>query len=285
MFIRWKKRKRSEGQDVFDIYLVKSERIDGKPRQKVLASLYTIESKDLPVEQPDIWGSLEYALQMLKMEEVTRERLFQDLAQKTPRPSPEAIQKSLTKKIAQERASTKGLPKDPPLLYSPEVVKEDNVLFIKWGRDMYGDTYYASLAKRLDIGGEVQHTVITSLATIEGRYLKGMIRHGDTLETPSEREEFWYQAHRSLCKAKVDYDTYHTTVRLLSYRVQVLKQDEMRQLVQKRLTTAEKHAQSQINAAIESFNRWDKRKRSLQDMRAFGEQYYRLESSVSEVTN
>jgi hypothetical protein len=72
-------------------------------------------------------------------------------------------------------------------------------------------------------------------------------------------------------------------MRLLSHRVQISKHDEVKQIVLKRQADAVRHAQYQIEESWESFCRWKKKEKALQEMRVLSEQYLKQESSVSKL--
>ena len=101
MFVRWKKRKsHDEKRSSLSAYLVQSVRIDGKPRQKVLAFLGTLSCEEIEREHAGWWCSVEERLHGLHLDEETIEQVLQVLVQKTPRPSPEKMREAHASRAA-----------------------------------------------------------------------------------------------------------------------------------------------------------------------------------------
>ena len=93
MFIRWKKRKKlvSEGgpkeeTNVLYPIVCKSERINGKPRQKFVAHLGHIAEFyfNFDGEVCDFWEDVRTHLSILKVDKQTRDKLIGQIAKKVP---------------------------------------------------------------------------------------------------------------------------------------------------------------------------------------------------------
>ena len=89
MFVRWKKRKRATKCGAPQRYswyaeVVESVRIDGKPRQKVIAYLASIKPKDLPFawERAYFWQRANEKLDALDLDSAERAKLDAQLAEK-----------------------------------------------------------------------------------------------------------------------------------------------------------------------------------------------------------
>lgn len=103
MFVRWKRRKLkgklSRGDDpgyALDAVLVESVRINGKPRQKFLAHLATIEERLLhqTVARFCFWRNVHFSLQPLAIDVETIEKINAALLSIVPRPSSAETEKA-----------------------------------------------------------------------------------------------------------------------------------------------------------------------------------------------
>ncbi len=100
MFIRWKKRKKTvyywwrteTDTEVFYPIVCKSERVNGKPRQKFLAHLGHIDRASLEHKESlyDFWWRVD--LRLSSLDEHTRDKLIEQISRVIPRLSPEEMQ-------------------------------------------------------------------------------------------------------------------------------------------------------------------------------------------------
>jgi hypothetical protein len=90
MFVRWKTRPRA-GFDgpLLSAVLVRSERINGKPRQKIVACLASIRETiiDNPYRRYYFWRKVDKRLESLGLEKAEHERIVAALASRVPRPT------------------------------------------------------------------------------------------------------------------------------------------------------------------------------------------------------
>jgi hypothetical protein len=224
MFVRWRK-----GAYTSSAYLVKAVRVDGQPRQKVIAQLCTCRTGRLSEEQPDLWGRAEYTLRTLHLDGRTREMVYQALAKKTPQLSPGRIEQALQAYEAtlQERAE-RLVPDVPPEITEPDTTdKETFPFFIKWkveqGRPKFGvpAKYTAFLAKYVMIKGKQRAQVVTRLnpEAMSAEDLQG--------HTPYRWKQFWYQVHSELVLAQIDEHSYHAIMKRLEIWVKRPAQEEL----------------------------------------------------------
>ena len=109
----------------------------------MIAFLGSLESEKLQEKQSPWWVQVEKNLHSLNLDEKTRERVFQSLAQKTPRPTQEEMVKA-----RQERAALDAYfenffanvePEAPPLVNAEcgtpekELEKKTGIISILWG--------------------------------------------------------------------------------------------------------------------------------------------------------
>lgn len=93
MFVRWKMRQ-SRGEDVRTLHsavLVQSVRINGKPRQKIIAFLGSLR-EPIHVAQPYFWHNAETALNNAGIDGDTQMGILEKLATKTSRPTPKQME-------------------------------------------------------------------------------------------------------------------------------------------------------------------------------------------------
>lgn len=95
MYVRWKKRMRSRrhrptGEHMLTAMLVVSKRIDGKPRQHILAYLGTISERHTTAyyHQLDFWTSAVPHINSLNLDAETVARLRANLERTVPFPTP-----------------------------------------------------------------------------------------------------------------------------------------------------------------------------------------------------
>ena len=94
MFVRWKRRKLKKkwhGGCVRYAVLVKSERVNGKPRQKVIKYLGHIADYGLewPGHRFDFWDRVDKNLGELGLDDKSRREIERKLDDRVPRPTPE----------------------------------------------------------------------------------------------------------------------------------------------------------------------------------------------------
>lgn len=102
MFIRWRKRKKlvSEGgpkeeTEVLYPIVCKSERVNGKPRQKFVAHLGHIAEFYFNYNGPlcDFWHDVRIHLSALKLDEQTRDKLIDQIAKVVPYKTEDEVRK------------------------------------------------------------------------------------------------------------------------------------------------------------------------------------------------
>ena len=96
MYVRWKRRKltrrlRDGSKPGYSLYavLVKSERINGRPRQRVVKHLGSFREKEIlsVIVRDYFWRRIEAKLSKLDLDPDTRSRVEARLSQTIPRPS------------------------------------------------------------------------------------------------------------------------------------------------------------------------------------------------------
>src|SRR4051794_35317314 len=97
MYVRWKKRMRSRrhrptGEHMLTAILVESRRVDGKPRQHILAYLGTISERYTAAyyHQLDFWTSANLHIDSLNLDSETVTRLRSTLERIVPVPTPQS---------------------------------------------------------------------------------------------------------------------------------------------------------------------------------------------------
>lgn len=96
MFVRWKRRERSAHKHptdeyVLTAYLVKSERVNGKPRQRIVTYLGAIREnhRDTYWHQVDFWKAARRNILRLNLDDATRNRIVDRLAATVAIPTPQ----------------------------------------------------------------------------------------------------------------------------------------------------------------------------------------------------
>lgn len=96
MFVRWKRRaksrrKRLTGETALSAYLVSSERVEGKPRQRVVAYLGSIRENATHYvgHQMGFWEAAAPTLDRLELDPETRSAVEASLTRKVPKPTEE----------------------------------------------------------------------------------------------------------------------------------------------------------------------------------------------------
>ena len=96
MYVRWKKRARTRrhrptGEHTLTAVLVTSQRVDGRPRQRIVAYLGSIGEHHTSVywHQVDFWKSAAQHLEQLDLDADTATRIREQLAQIVPVPTAE----------------------------------------------------------------------------------------------------------------------------------------------------------------------------------------------------
>jgi hypothetical protein len=304
MFVRWKKRistdsmkQRKEVQIdgkwtrkwltkeempyTLSAYLVQSKRVDSKPRQEVIAFLGSVTREDIEKGEPvfRLWRDIEEVFSKNQLDEATREMVYKALAEKTPRPSAEQIEKddqrskALDAKYGFDKPSPPRPPDTPPLLGTRDTTPDtERPLFIKWKREYKGE-YHAFLAKVAISGGKEKVEIIAKLASLEYKNFSKTRVWNDKVVIQALWKEFWYTVHMALCKAKVDYNTYHEAIRLLGKRIEQPSYEELLQLVQEQQTSAEKSIDRDMDEVVARFGRLQKKQAELKEAYSFSSQY------------
>jgi hypothetical protein len=76
------------------VQLVESKRVNGKPRQWVIAFLGSVKSEDLARPSPYVWGRAYKTFATLGLAGDVQERLLQQIANRLPRVSVEDVEKA-----------------------------------------------------------------------------------------------------------------------------------------------------------------------------------------------
>ncbi len=279
MFVRWKKRKSDDGQrSSLAAYLVQSVRLDGKPRQRVMAYL------GVPQARSGWWCDVEEKLYALHLNEGIRKQVLQTLAQKASRPSEEEMKEAYASRAAfrEQYPPPPVVPHTPPPLVPSGTTEEEEErpLLITWKvqqprvQPRKDAQYTASLAKSVSIDGKNHLSIITSLGSLGAHNLQGD-RWG--------WKRFWYQVHGSLCLAQVDRETYHETIRLLSMWVKPPTPEELVQIIQHQLNADERSTQKHLESALVAVERWLKKSDDLRTVRSRESQYFGKEKVVPHV--
>jgi hypothetical protein len=93
MYVRWNKKERGWGRrknDFLYAVLVESRRIDGKPRQKIIAYLASIEEKDIkkdPFRREIFWKAVTKNIESLSLSPEIREKIEESIMQRVSRPT------------------------------------------------------------------------------------------------------------------------------------------------------------------------------------------------------
>jgi hypothetical protein len=304
MFVRWKKRistdKNKERKEIqvdgkwtrkwlskeempytLSAYLVQSKRVDGKPRQEVIAFLGSVTRKDIEKGKPvfRLWRDIEEVFSKLQLDIATKEMVYKAFAEKTPRPSAEEIDKeeqehkAMLAKYGMDKPSPPRPPDTPPLLGTQDTMPDvERPLFIKWKREYKGE-YHAFLAKAAMLGEKEKVEIITKLASLEYKDFGKTRTWNDKVLVQASWKSFWYTVHMALCKAKVDYSTYHEAMRLLGKRIEQPSHEELLQLIQEKQTSAEKSIESDIDETVARYGRLQKKQAELKETYSFSSQY------------
>ncbi len=260
MFVRWKKRKGERSS--LAAYLVQSVRINGKPRQHVIAYL------GVPRAHAGWWCGVEEKLHVLGMDEASREQVLQTLAQKATRPTAEQMKEADATRAAfrEQYPPPPVVPQTPPPLTisGTTEAEEEGPLVITWkARPSFkrgkSTKYTASLARSASGAGAIRLSIITVLGSLDARDLQG------------ERwgwKTFWYQVHCALCLSDVDRDSYYETMRLLSRWVKPPTQAELARLIQDQLKTDEWSARWHLDRALKASDKWLKKGKDLRTVRS-----------------
>lgn len=273
MFIRWKDAGKRQSA-----YLVKSVRIDGKPRHETIASLCSMQKEQ--GNTANAWVKFERAMQALDLDEQERAQIYRSFELKVPRPSQETIEQEAKTLAGWDayfaRLKANVVPDNPPvrtdmLPYS----QNDTGLAIKWTVEQprpkagVSAKYTASLLKP---DGEV-----VRLGTIEKQDLNG--------DLVSYRYDFWYQVHSALCLANVDYETYETALQMLDTWVELPPRETFIRLMLNKQQWAENSMQSDLKATYKKMTRLHEKDRDLTKLRKRGDKYLskmlRSDSNVS----
>jgi hypothetical protein len=268
-------------------YLVRSQRINGKPKHQVLAFLGSLESEHLAEKKPAWWVRVGQNLTPLNLDEYSTEQIFQALAQKTPRPTEEEMIVARKKDAAFEAYINKTLShvgSDAPPLVRPECgttekeIEDQSGLKFQWDKrgpyrnPMTGETtrerrYYLALTQRLNTG---KYTVVTKLGYVRATDLKKSLYGG--------WEEFWFKTHAALILANVERDTYDLAMRLIGCHVS--PPDDMATLVQEQQEKADKRAFDLWSAAIDEVHRRGKEREQLRRVQEKNADYLSSKSGV-----
>lgn len=101
MFVRWKKKSRADYRmagkstpvTLHVAYLVKSERVNGKPRQKTVAYLASIKDRSIQhvTHRRYFWQRVQASLQPLHLSEQEQHAIEAKLLERVPMPTEEAF--------------------------------------------------------------------------------------------------------------------------------------------------------------------------------------------------
>jgi hypothetical protein len=109
MFIRWKHRRLRRDPDTLRYAeLVRSVRVDGRPRQQIVRYLGSIHERycTAPAHRQAFWHWVECRLRSLALDPAVRQALERQLAQCVPRPTGEEQQEVLAQQAALRRLQT-----------------------------------------------------------------------------------------------------------------------------------------------------------------------------------
>jgi hypothetical protein len=279
MFVRWKK-----GSYNTSAYLVQSERRDGQPRQTILAHLCTFPTRHMDGEHPAQWGEAEYQMRRLHLDEDAQEKVYQELATKTPRLSPERIEEAYqTYAAAIQAEASSVVPDIPPAITEADTTEEEIFPYlIKWQveqpRPKFGKPakFTALLAKQVISSGRKRVQIVTRLHKEEMTLqdLQGIFPRGDGTTIVSHRwKRFWYQVHSALLLVPVDTSLYSAIITRLSTWVKQPAQEDFFAIIQELQQYEERTLSYQLDALQRSLNRLSKRGADLQTIRSRSESY------------
>lgn len=107
MYIRWNRRKRKKtgwrarAGDYMTAVLVKSVRVDGNPRQKVIKTLGSIGENDLNkvFRRRSFWETSERNLSKLTLSDEMLDKIISSLKKVVPKPTDEEVKKDMEESI------------------------------------------------------------------------------------------------------------------------------------------------------------------------------------------
>lgn len=252
MFVRWKKRPHRQSLSYsLTALLVQAVRIEGKPRQHVLANLGTLHSSQLDQEQPAWWARLLQTLDRLQLDDTTRARILESIAQKTPRPANDLIDEVRTQRAywASQIDTSNRVPAVPPrFTETAQPTLPPGPLALSWKVDQpwpkrgLDARYHVSLVQKSE-NDRKTHTLV-QLATIFRCDLRGESR----ALWPWKR--FWFNVHTALCFADVNHATYQECLHLLGAYVRLPTEPEWQELIAMTLKSRQRTVDQQIKEAI-----------------------------------
>jgi hypothetical protein len=94
MYLRWKQRRAARGKLVLTAVLVRSERRNGKPRQKIVAYLGTVDNclKKRVLRRHRFWERVDRRLDELTLDPALRQNVEAGILAVVSRPSPDEVQ-------------------------------------------------------------------------------------------------------------------------------------------------------------------------------------------------
>lgn len=257
MFLRWKVRGRRQ-----TAYLVKSVRIDGKPRQQIIATLCTMQTEQ--GNAANAWVKFERKIQTLDLSEQEQAQVYRSFEEKVPCPTHEVIEQEKRNLAGweawAERLKANVVPNNPPMRIDGTTTEEKNGLAIKWTvrqpvpKAGISAQYTAFLVKQ--DGEQVK------LGKIDKRDLNG--------DLVSYRHAFWYQVHSALCLAHVDYETYEKTFQMLDTWIELPAREDFIGIIQSRQRWAKNSVQYDLRAVHNRFKNLSKKEREIDDVNARG---------------
>lgn len=203
-----------------------------------------------------------------------QKNIYQAIAQKTPRPSIDTLQKARKESEQWDAyfASTPDKPKTPAFL-TEDTTEEIDGLTILWERDgPYKDPitgaqtreelYHAWIARRNDKG---KYEVIAKLGNISPWAIENK-RQG--------WKEFWYHVHSALCLAGVEPNVYNAAVTLVALRIEYPENFKM--LILEEQERAVKNANRKIDEYMSRVRKWMDKEKRLNKVQTLSQNYFDL---------
>ncbi len=253
MFIRWKKSK-----DRYSASLVKSVRKDGKPRQKIIANLVSMEFNARG--GLIAWAHLEMKVPGLALSEQDQAQVYHLFAQKVPRPPDEMLAKT-KQEIAALLATIQQ--KEPPVVPDtpptrPNVALQENESqVITWAMkiDFHHHVFYTASLLREE--------KVLELGTIGQRY--------DDREWA--RRQFWLGTHNALCLADVGTQVYKNTMQMLETWIEPLPPETMLKEIRWQNYYAEDQATKELRALYRRLDKLEAKRSEIRSIRSREEKY------------
>lgn len=286
MFVRWKKRLSSDKKSYsLAAYLIEAVRINGKPRQKVIAHLCTIKSHKLEKEDAGLWCSVEDRVKKLGLSEETEERIYRSIAEKTPRSTPEKMAESRARSEALDReygvsaymkefSARPVVPDIPNALVDSPTTEIDEKLFLLWKvdnqrpKDASLATYTVSLAKD---ASKKKPEIVQVLGKIQAQEMKGDTKwkHG--------WKDFWFSVHFSLCLVAADYNMYRLVMDRIAQWVKLPAKEEYTDIIKNKLRLAEWTVEKELDTAKAKYDKAIQKRIDVYDVRMKSYNYLGME--------